>query len=115
MTYEIKTRKGYDGWMAESKAQLGDTPEGIRTLELTTSKISGGLAASANIFYYKPDGSKMTVIFQDFAKRGIAKTPCNRVTEKAVLQVHKKALQEMDRLIEEAKAFYENQEDHHPF
>lgn len=112
MTYEIKTSKGSNGWRAESKTELGDTPEGMRTLELTTYKIPGGLAASANVFYYKPDGSKMTMIFQDFVKRGIAKTSCSRVTEKAVLQVHEKALLEMNSLIGEAKAFYEKQDDH---
>ncbi len=109
MTYEITTYKDYSGaWRAKSVATLGDTPEGTRKLELTTSKVSGGVAASANVYIYKSDGSKVTEIFGDFSKRGIAATPCNRVSEKAVKEVHSRALLEMDAIIEEAKAFYQN-------
>ena len=110
MSYEVKTRKGHDGWKAESEAVLGETSEGTRILELTTTKVRGGLAAYANVFIQKDSGNgyltKSTVIFQDFNKHGIAATPCKRVTEKAVLEVHERALLEMDEIVEEAKAFY---------
>ena len=110
MTYEMKTRKGFDGWRAESVAVLGETPEGTRKLELTTSKTRGGIAAYATVSIYKTcEGgfsSKTTEIFGDFRKSGIEATPCNRVTEKAIREVHARALTHMDALIEEAKAFY---------
>lgn len=110
MIYETKTRKGFDGWRAESIAELGDTPAGKRMLELVTSKKRGGLGANANVYIYKPDGVRVTEIFGDFYKGNIAFTPCHRVTEKAVLEVHSLALQEMDNLIEQAKAFYTERE-----
>ena len=113
MTFETTTHKDYSGaWRAESVAILGEVPEGTRKLELVTSKVRGGIAASANVFIYKDEGtgfsSKTTEIFGDFCKRGIAQTPCKRVTEKAVKEVHSRALLEMDAIVAEAKVFYEN-------
>lgn len=111
MTYETKTSKGFDGWRAESIVTLGETSEGTRKLELVTYKVRGGIAAHASVFIWKDGGDgfscKMTEIFGDFRKTGIAATPCKRVTENAVKEVHARALLEMDALIEEAKAFYE--------
>lgn len=111
MSYPTHIRKGHDGWRAESEAELGETPEGTRMLELTTYKVRGGLAASANVFIKKDSGNgyftKSTMIFQDFNKQGIAATPCKRVTEKAIHEVHSRALLEMDSLVDEAKAFYQ--------
>ncbi len=113
MTYETTTHKDYSGaWSAKSVSTLGETPEGTRKLELVTTKVRGGIAASANVFIYKDQGtgfaSKTTELFGDFYKRGIAQTPCNRVTEKAVKEVHSRALLEMDAVIAEAKVFYES-------
>ena len=115
MTYETATHKDYSGaWRAESLATLGETPEGTRKLELTTSKVRGGISASANVFIYKNEGtgfsSKTTEIFGDFCKRGIAFTECGRVTEKAVKKAHSHALLEIEAIIEEAKVFYQNRE-----
>ena len=114
MTYEIKTRKSYDGsWRAESHAKLGETTEGTRLLELCTYKVRGGLAAHANVFIYKEERgftSKSTEIFGDFSKSGIAFTECKRVTEKALVKAHKLALLEMDNLIVKATAFYKNKD-----
>lgn len=111
MTYETKCSKGYDGWRAESVAVLGETPDGTRKLELTTSKTRGGIAAYATVYIYKDEdtgfSSRTTEIFGDFRKSGIAYTPCNRVTEKTILEVHNRALQDMGSLIKQAKAFYE--------
>lgn len=111
MTYETTTHKDYSGaWRAESIAVLGETPEGTRKLELTTSKVRGGIAATANVFIYKDEGtgfsSKTTEIFGDFYRSGIAVTPCKRVTEKAIKEVHSLALLEMAAIVTEAKAFY---------
>ncbi len=110
MTYEIETQKGFDGWRAESVAVLGETPEGTRKLELTTSKARGGIAAHVTVSIYKDCdsgfSSKTTEIFGDFRKSNIAPTPCKRVTEKAILEVHEKALLQMGDLIAEATEFY---------
>lgn len=110
MSYEIKTRKGHRGWVAESTAELGETPEGMRMLELFTSKCRGGLVATAHVYVLKDQGNgfvtKTTTIFQDYNKQAIAPTPCKRVTEKALINAHQSALLEMDDIVEEAKAFY---------
>ena len=110
MTYEIDTQKTCLGWVATSEATLGETPEGLRILKLRTSKSRGGLdtTASVCIRQNREPGflTETTEIFGDFYKRGIAPTECKRVTEKAVLEVHNRALLEMDNLITQAKAFY---------
>jgi hypothetical protein len=110
MTYEIETRKGNDGWEARSEATLGETPEGTRILKLRTSKTRGGLDTNASVCIRKDEGrgfiSEMTEIFGDFYQPAIAPTECKRVTEKAVLEVHNRALLRMDSLITQAKAFY---------
>ena len=109
MTYKTKTRKGYDGWEVTSEAILGETPEGTRILKLRTSKNHGGLDTCACVCVRANRGaffSETTEVFGDFYKRGIAPTPCKRITEKAVSEVHKFALLKMDDLIKEAKAFY---------
>lgn len=109
MNYEVITQKGYDGWEAKSEALLGETPEGLRILKLRTSKTRGGLDTTASVCIRQDRGnyaSETFVIFQDFYKRGIAPTACKRVTEKAVLEVHNRALLEMEALIKEATAFY---------
>lgn len=109
MTYEVITHKAYDGWEARSEALLGETPEGLRILKLRTSKTCGGLDTTASVCIRQDKGaysSETHVIFQDFYKRGIAPTLCKRVTEKAVLEVHNRALLGMDALIKEATTFY---------
>ncbi|PUB88036.1 MAG: hypothetical protein DBP00_07340 [gamma proteobacterium symbiont of Ctena orbiculata] len=110
MNYETKTRKGYNGWEATSEALIGETPEGNRILKLRTAKGRIGLSASASVCIRKNEGTgfvcETTEIFGDFYKSGIAITECRRVTEKAVIEVHARALQEMDNLIEQAKVFY---------
>lgn len=112
MTYETKTSKGYDGWQAVSEAEIGQTAEGPRILKLRTAKTRGGLATSASVCIRKQAAQsgfmcETTEIFGDFFKSGIALTECRRVTEKAVLDVHQRALQDMDFLIRQARAFYE--------
>ena len=109
MTYDITTQKGYDGWEATSEAILEELSQGTRILKLRTSKSRGGLAASATVSIRSQSNGfqcETTEIFGDFSKHNIAPTPCKRVTEKAVLEVHQRALQEMDELIEQAQAFY---------
>lgn len=115
MTYETKSSKGYDGWQATSEAEIGQTAEGPRILKLRTAKARGGLAASASVCIRKNAAQagfmcETTEIFGDFYKSGIALTECRRVTEKAVLEVHSRALQGMDSLTRQAKAFYEAKE-----
>lgn len=113
MTYETNTRKGFDGWEATSEAALGQTAEGTRILRLKTAKIRGGVATSANVLVRQIRGgfaSETYAMFSDFYKREVVSAPCNRVTEKAVLDVHSCALLEMDSLINEAKAFYAERE-----
>jgi hypothetical protein len=112
MTYETKTSKGFDGWQAVSEAEIGQIAEGKRILKLRTAKTRGGLAASASVCIRKQAGQagfmcETTEIFGDFYKSGIALTECCRVTEKTVLEVHQRALQDMDLLTRQAKAFYE--------
>lgn len=109
MTYEIKTEKGYNDWRAKSEAVLSEVESGTRILELTTSKSHGGLDAHVSVFILKKCNgftSKETEIFGDFSKSNIAPTECKRVTEKAVLEVHNRALLEIDEFIRAAKAFY---------
>lgn len=111
MSYETKILKGYDGWQGKSEAVLGETPQGTRRLVLRTSKAKGGLASTASVFVRSvKDGYAVdsTVIFQDFFKSGIAPMPCSRVTEKAIETAHKAALEQMESLIADAKAFYGN-------
>ena len=115
MTYETKSSKGYDGWQAVSETEIGQTSEGPRILKLRTAKARGGLAASASVCIRKNAAQagfmcETTEIFGDFYKSGIALTECRRVTEKAVLEVHSRALQGMDSLIVEAQEFYRNRE-----
>ena len=110
MTYKINTRKAHDGWEAGSEATLGETPEGLRILKLRTSKSRGGLDTTASVCIRQNRGngfiSETTEIFGDFYKRSLAPTECKRVTEKAVLEVHNRALLQMDNLTTQAKAFY---------
>jgi len=113
MTYDINTRKGYAGWEAVSETILEEREEGQRILKLRTAKIPGGLAASASVSIREDRNGfqcETTSIFQDFYKSGIAVTPCKRVTEKTVRQVHQQALMEMDQLIAQATAFYCNKQ-----
>lgn len=114
MKYETTTRKGHDGWTASSEAVLGETPKGTRILKLTTSKARGGVDATASVCIRSKCStgfiSETTVIFEDFYKYGIAPMPCSRVTEKAVREAHHIALEQMDQLVEEAKAFYASRE-----
>ncbi|WP_269537023.1 hypothetical protein [Cerasicoccus fimbriatus] len=114
MKYETTTEKGYDGWTARSEAVLGETPKGTRILKLTTSKARGGVDATASVCIRSKCSTGFTsetfVIFGDFYKRGIAPMSCSRVTEKAVREAHQIALEHMDQLVEEAKAFYSNRE-----
>lgn len=49
MTYDITTRKRSYGWEAASEAVLGETPEGLRILKLTTSKSGAALSATASV------------------------------------------------------------------
>lgn len=115
MNYEIEINQSYDKtWIAMSKAKLEDTPEGVRYLELRTSKARGGISTNASVFVYSNGdngfSSKTTEIFGDFSKSKVAFAECKRVTEKAVLEAHKHAMSNMESLIEEAKSFYANKE-----
>ena len=87
MTYEFKAYKGCNGWEATSEVKIGTTNEGMRILQLSTSKINGGLDASGRVFIRKHEGThsvETTEILGDFYKRSIAPTPCKRVTQKLV-------------------------------
>ncbi|MBI1183577.1 hypothetical protein GC194_04865 [bacterium] len=113
MNYEVKTKKGLNGWTAASTVELCQTKEGQRVLELETRKVSGGLAAFARVFYIKNTGgfyTKSTMLFGDYEKGGIAATLVKRVTEKTVSEVHARALRQLENLIDEAKAFYEEKD-----
>ncbi len=111
MDTKIRKTPHHGEWEATSEATIGETPKGPRILRLRTSKARrGGIDASASVFVREPSNgnfySEVHVMFGDFSKRGIAPTPCKRVTEKAVAEVHSRALLEMDGLIAEAEAFY---------
>lgn len=54
-----------------------------------------------------------TNVFGDFSKYNICPVPCSRVTQNEVVKAHKMALPELNKLILEAKAFYENPENAH--
>ncbi len=111
MNYKTKINKGYDGWQAQSEAIVGETPEGTRILRLRTSKVRGGLSSTASVSIRSLKNgfaTETTILFQDFFKSGIAPTPCNRVTEKSIEAAHKAALEQMESLIAEALAFYNN-------
>ena len=111
MNYETITRKGLDGWVAETSAQIGQEPTGKRMLKLTTARGRGGLCTSASISIHQPGGIRMFRIGgDDFHRPVVNAAPCNRVTENAVLQLHNRALLECPALIGEATAFYAQRE-----
>ncbi len=108
MTYETIIQKGYQGWEAQSEAVLGQTSKGTRILKLRTSKIKGGLSAFANVCVRSGDdkfGTETTRIFEDFVKSNIAPTRVKRVSERAVIEVYKIALLQMDEIFNEVKGF----------
>lgn len=112
MSYETTARKGIHGWEAASEAVLEELPEGQRILKLRTAKSGAAISATASVCIRKDCGgyfSETHALFQDFYVKGIAATPCKRVTEKAVREVHSRALHEMNGLIAEAKAHYADQ------
>ena len=111
MDYETTTRKGIDGWEAETSAEIGQVPTGKRMLKLKTARGRGGLCTSASIHILQPDGMRMfRICGDDFHRCVINTAPCNRVTENAVLQLHCRALLELPALVGEAKAFYAQRE-----
>ncbi len=107
MTYKTTIQHGANGLHAESLVQIGESLDGKRMLELYTSKGRGGLVSSARVKYHNEAAGIITfAMFGDFSKPNIAFTPCKRATQKAVSQAHEIALLKMDEIIEEAKAFY---------
>lgn len=110
MTYEIKTRKAYDGWQALTTIEIGHSNDGVRILEISTGKVAYGLETRANVYYHKDleDGTyiRSTMMFQDFFKSGIASATVKRVTEKSVVDLQKIALLKIDEIIKEAKNHY---------
>ena len=113
--YKTECAKSRDGWEARSEAEIGQTDEGPRILKLRTSKTRGGIAASASVCIRKKCSASGFVsetynIFGGFSKSGIAMAKGRRGTEKAIREVHAKALMEMETLITEAKAFYDAEE-----
>jgi len=110
--YETQIEKGRDGWEARSEAVIGQTEEGPRILKLCTRKAQGGIYSKAHAVIRKDDGvfqSESFMMFGDFDKR-VSHIPNKRGTEKSSSEAHAYALTKFDEVIEEAKAFYAEQE-----
>jgi len=106
--------KGHFGWKATSEVTLAETTDGSRVLKLSTTKSRTAISAMASVCIRQDRGGYHTethALFEDYAKTGIALTPCTRATEKAVRDVHVRALLQMDTLIAEATAHYAPQAD----
>lgn len=114
-THETTIKKGYYGHTAKSEHSLGIVPateyetQGERFVQISTSKGSrGGINSSAGIIIRRQTQhgiSEQTALFQDYTKT-LLNIPCARVTEKAILEAHKKALEQFEAVIAEATAFY---------
>lgn len=112
----ITITRQYHGLQASTRLSLGTittdhysdgTPQPAeRILEITTSKReSGGIASTAHV-YLEAGNTKTFAIFGDY--RSARLTPKNhlRATEKNIRLIHAEALQQAERLVEEAHAFY---------
>lgn len=99
--------KGRDGWKAETVVPLeGDEiKKGERILQLTTYKCTRGLLTSASVAV-KTDFGFTFAIYQDYHKSvTLSKSRC---TEKNVEVQHQAAVNDLQFLIQEARAFYLN-------
>lgn len=96
------TRKGRDGWIAESNYPLG----GHRLLKVSTWKGSyGGVSTSASVCEVNSDGSSVIALFADYSKTIITDRGV-RCTEKTVTQQHATALAMLPDVVREVTDFY---------
>jgi hypothetical protein len=95
------TRKDYHGaWASKTQIELPDD----HVLEISTSKKSSGvLSTTATV--HKVEGSFMSHrMFQDYSKQLVAERV--RVTEKAVVAQHNRAMEQLDSILVEVNAQY---------
>lgn len=120
MTHDsIITRSRY-GLMAQTEAVLIDNPRGQLVLILSTIKYDDLITSHAVVRRrdrnYNRPGWEYTLFSagyqpdhyycRDFLRHAIATAPCKRATEQAIRAVHTTALQQLDTLLAEARAFY---------
>lgn len=106
--------RGYHGLQAKTRLSLGtittthhgEPTAAERILDITTSKRESGGIASSAYAYLEVGNTKTFEVFGDY--RSARLTPKNhlRATEKNIKLIHAEALQQVDRLVEEAQAFY---------
>lgn len=86
---------------------LGD--RGDRVLQVSTSKSSkGDISSLASVHIKKVERgfiSREHTMFEDYSK-WFNRTPCARVTEKALVTAHEKALEQWPEIETEVKAKY---------
>lgn len=110
MTQSIRTTPAYKssyGWKAETSVPL----EAPYELRITTLKrIGGKLGTTARRVTVSADGCIETfVCFQDFLEYVITEAPA-RITEKAVADQHRRALQHIDDIKARCAAHYASQD-----
>lgn len=88
-----------NGWQAETRIAL----DGGRHLSITTRKAFGALRARAQVSKVQ-DGYSTFILFGDYSK-AIAQSTA-RCTEKAVADLHRQALGQLDTIKAEVLAFY---------
>jgi hypothetical protein len=97
------TWKGRDGFEAETVIDLGFDR---RQLRIHTGKRSRGLQCTAHVVQVSEDGKSFTmVLFQDF-NQIVVPVEKKRCTERAINDMHEKALMHVDTIIADAKLHY---------
>lgn len=97
--FQTFTRKGDNGWRAETVADIG----GGRQLQLFTRKMKGKLVTAASVG--RVDGAFFThVIFEDFYR--VLERADVRVTEKAVQAQHAEYLEMLPAIVADAEEHY---------
>lgn len=118
MEQQVTTNVGktlHGDWEAETTIELGNS----RVLQIRTSKhtVRGRAAGvSTRATGHKREGHFLSHRFAmggpggDFS-RNLLVDPGKRGTEKAVREVHARALQELDKVLEEVRAYYQAEDE----
>ena len=106
MTHATNIYKSAYGWKAQTIVPLGDKAD----LDITTLKRYGGrLVTTATRRTVSDDGTSSSfIVFSDFHESVITESPA-RITEKAVADQHRRALQQLDAIKARCAAHYGQQ------
>lgn len=111
MTYEVKTKNTSLGWVATTECILEENHNVQRVLIAATWKPTDKLATNLKVVVRENQDGFITEtypLYGGFHKTINAVPPCKGDEEQDILQFHKRVLQKMDEIVEEAKAFYSN-------